>query len=254
MRLQNDWPKRYHRDPIAEVIIGVRFDGAKTAEQQLRSIQEELERDLGGPGQDEWWVEVSAILENQALAAKAIPRFGQRVFSSADGQWRLTVADGLAALHVMRPYPGWVEKVRDQALKMIQVCTSQLGAYRLREVSVRYVDDIGLPQDRPLDRYFRLGHVWPEAEDEQDTGFDLLVRRRFPSQRARGQVRFFSVPPQHQGLPHFILDVAAIYQAQDLPLQLTELDAYLNALHGLQRQMFESVITDELRELLGAER
>lgn len=252
--MQNDWPKKYTRDPIVEVIIGVRFDGAKTAEQRLQQIHEQLERELPGPAQDLWWIDVSTQLANQEFAAQAVPRFGHRVFSSADGQWRLTVGDGLAALHVMRPYPGWKEQVRERAGKMLAVCTGQMEAYRLREVSVRYVDEIALPQNRPLATYFQIRSEWPEQGGEQNTGFDMLLRRRFPSSRARGQVRFFSLPDRPAGLQRFVLDVAAIRQPEDEAIELDDLQRHLEELHLLQRQVFESVITKDLQDLLGAKR
>jgi uncharacterized protein (TIGR04255 family) len=152
----------------------------------------------------------------------------------------------------MRPYPGWLAVVMPKALKMLGVCQQGLEAFRLTELSVRYVDEISLPPGRDISDYFTILPIWPEQEGQETSGFDMQIRRRYPQQHAKAQVRFMSLPNRPAGFQPFLVDVAVVRQDTDKPLEFAALGQHLDELHAVQRAIFESLITDDLRQLLGA--
>jgi uncharacterized protein (TIGR04255 family) len=181
---------------------------------------------------------------------RVLPQAQRYQFKSLDGLHLVRVGREALSVHELAPYPGWeVFRTRIiQALTAYIQTTKPTGVVR---ISIRYVNQINLGAGPiELTHYFNIPFETPEGLDFTVSSFFL----RFEAVRPDGIKliqSFASLPGETVSV---ILDLDLIRELPDVPAELVPgVTREVDSLRELEREAFESVITDKLRETFDAD-
>lgn len=222
----------YPRPPIIEAVIELRFlddvPGAK--------LHAAIQSKLGEEYPDTPSASISA--DDMTFVA------------SRDQKRMLGFGANLLSIHVLEPYPGWEQFIR-QAQDALQGVLSVVKG-PLQAVAVRYVDRITLRAvGRPFHDFVRIMPFRPEAMPENLQTFYHASTSIHKDGCTTVTLVLASTTPDGN-FPRMIIDIGARREREAEPLcdiRTSDWLQVVDELHTMQRTIFEDSITDAMREL-----
>jgi uncharacterized protein (TIGR04255 family) len=181
---------------------------------------------------------------------KILPQAQRYQFASLDGLHLVRTGREVLSVHVMAPYPGW-PAFRARIVQALRVYIEIAKPTGVGRVSLRYVNQINLGTGPvELSDYFRIPFEPPEGLDFTISSFFLRFEAIRPDRRKLIQ-SFVSLPGETVAI---ILDLDLIREQFNGPADFDQstLDE-VDSLREIEREAFEAVITDKLREVFDAD-
>ena len=252
---------RYRNSPVEEALCEFRFeprlDWNLTIPGRLQAVlgnaypgkpreQKAIEVDLGaGDGPS------FSLKHRQGLAKVQLV--------TTDGRRLVGIGRDSLSVHMLRPYRqhgeetqgGWDEfKPRiSEALDAYWKVADPMGVKR---VGVRYINRLVIPSGSvELEDYLTCGLPQSAALPETVSNFVSRVEYAFPHP-VRLILTLGTVPASRAGVQEFLLDLDLIREDAE-PLDQWQALSAVEELRTREREVFESVITDEARRLFDAD-
>jgi uncharacterized protein (TIGR04255 family) len=169
-------------------------------------------------------------------------------FSSADGSALITVGERLLAIHALPPYSGW-EVFRKDISDALNCYADVTKSQKVVKIGVRYINRLNFEDsDLPLADYF---HCAPRVPDDPFNGMNGFFERlelAVESSPAKVVLIFASVEAEEPFSGSVMLDLDVIRSWEEQPLEMQSVMEMVESLRALERDSFEALITDKLRE------
>jgi uncharacterized protein (TIGR04255 family) len=180
---------------------------------------------------------------------KLVPQAQRYQFASLDGQHLVRIGRDALSVHQLAPYPGW-EAFRARIIQGVASYIEIAKPRRVGRISLRYVNQINLGTGPvELSHYFSIPFETPEGLDFTVSSFFL----RFEAIRSDGIKliqSFASLPGETVSV---ILDLDLIQEKPDISAEFAiGVMREVDSLREIEREAFESAITDKLRETFDA--
>ncbi len=251
---------RYRNPPIEEAICEFRF---KPGPDWNLTIPGKLQTKLGdkysGKPQQRTVVEVGLEIQaGQPSELRHGERLGMVQLVTEDGKRMVGVGPDILSITMLRPYhdacrpggSGWEEFQRRiaDALDAYWSVAEPIGVFR---IGIRYINKIVVPQGTvTVDSYLRCALPSVSGLPDQLNNFISRVDYAYGDGvrlvLSQGSI---DVKPDHVDL---LLDLDVIWE-NSRPVTRNEAIAKAENLRNRERTAFETVITDEARELFGAD-
>lgn len=170
-------------------------------------------------------------------------------FSAENGRYLATIGQQVIFVHVVGDYCGW-EEFRSRIVEAVDAFVSVTGPSAVTRIGVRYINRITLNGlDFPLERYFTTPPTAPEEGFAGITAFFQRLELKLPDDRGTLVSIFGSAEEEDPKKMAMILDLDAVrtWESDHLPI----IDVYktIDELRDIERNAFESMITDDLRKV-----
>ncbi len=199
----------------------------------------------------------------QAGLTVTAPGAVQQTFNVAPGAARIEFPDtdppkhvvslGAQALsvHALRPYLGWDEDFRAHVETALEHYIRAAEPRALTRIGLRYINRIVVPAENlDLSRYFRRTPESPASAGSVLTSFLVRTEGVFdPAEEAVGWTTTFASTPGDADDVAFILDIALNDRRVLDAADHQTIAQRIEGLRDLERTIFESWITDDLREM-----
>ena len=169
------------------------------------------------------------------------------VYKDQSGTRLLVVNDRSFSVNSLRPYEGW-ESLANRMTDAIAALQDVLDMPNIGEVTVRYVNQISIPRGGQTEEYFAYEIRTARSGASYLNNFVIRVESSLPDGITQAGTTFASAQPQSEQVFPIILDIEFKRQlGEGVPIS----DAVNVAveLKQLENSEFESVITDNTREL-----
>jgi len=239
--------KHYSRAPITEALIDLRVELPDGVTLSTLDLDAGITADY--PMRQELMSFQGPMVASSSVEATASQNQVGYIFSSSDQtqifQSRL---DGFTFSR-FTPYDGW-ETFRDEAKRlwsMYQSVTNPKGIVRL---ALRYINRLDLPS--PLEDLKDYLRTVPEVSPDLPQGLSgYFMQLQIPQEDLSSQLILNQaiIPPSSPDVFSILLDIDLVRET-DLPNDYAALWHILEQLHSRIDQVFESCITDRIRELI----
>jgi len=244
--------RQYKTPPIREALCEFRFaPGDDWDVTVIGKLHELVKGEYAGKArqQDQLTADLFVPHDGGAPSVAMNRSFERTQFPSADGRVLLAVGRDVLSLHGFAPYEGW-ESFRHRIQVGLQRYTQVAAPAGVHRIGVRYVNQIAV-SDFEISRYFRCA---PQGVDGLPVELRGFVQRSEYSYEdgVRLIVTFASIRPDEQDIqPTFLLDVDVLREFAE-PLSIDNAMAAVDTLRDRERDTFEALITDQLREVFDA--
>ncbi len=240
----------YNNPPIVEAVIDLRFARSFTDQSFAAALRTKLGEKFHSVLEQHEQIEVSAEVSPVSIAAAAKRQPHAWFLRSTDERTVVGCAPHALSMHALAPYGGWIATLRPLAQQVVDSLTDEQRAQPLQAVGVRYVDRIVLPKsdEWSFEDYFTMMPEVPKSMPASPTG----LRWEVVTQSGDGltvSLKIASAPPDVNGAPVVIYDLALLQPHTDDSLSTGRWLSAIEALHTLQRTIFEESITAKTREL-----
>ena len=240
----------YPKPPIVEAVVDLRFSEG-TGGDILSTLSQRLGRQYSGEQKRQHRVEVSARIEEEAVATETrrIPHV--TFLRSPDGLRLLGCGPDVLSVHVLAPYPGW-ESFIDQAKEAVgALYAGPHASATVATLTVRYIDRIELPDvGASFSDLLTVIPARPQGMPPQLAGLYVTMQTTDPGDGTTASLVVGSTPTDESNRPALIYDLSVQRSGQPLSgLEGDEWSRIAEDLHRRQREIFEASITDAAREL-----
>ena len=238
----------YEAPPIREAICEFRFAG--TAQWSIRAqlaIAEAVSGDYHGEPELRFQAGFDVAAPTGPVGIHVKEPVLQLQFSNATDTRKLLVGPTSLSVHVHRPYKSW-EEYRPFIKSAAEGYQSVFNPTGVARIGLRYINEMTIPQQDVVISEFLNGI--PEYAEPLSriitTGFVARLEGIEPDSQAR-IIQTIGRSPAADGQIGLVLDIDAIKEwPTDLPT-IKDALAHLDGLRDLEREVFESTITDKLR-------
>ena len=242
----------FRNPPIVEAVVAARFasPGGWSSE-VLQTLEGAIRALYSGDTRQEMQIQLQTRLkEGQATTTTAsAPR--RLLFRASDGSGLVGLAPGLLTVHVLQPYPGWME-FKSRVHEAVALVANQSGAEHLLELAIRYIDRIAIPTgaEAGLSDYFTSIPARPTHMPEQLTAFQSITEARDPETGTVAVLTTAAVPPL-EGESFALLYDLNLFRLypEGAALPLADYQQVLEELHERQYRIFMDSVTDRTKEL-----
>lgn len=249
--------RTYLHPPIEEALCEVRFSlpGPPDFLAPLR-VYEYLNDTYPEPPQPQSMVRASfgSLPESGGEPAVAMRGAPRMKLASADGRRVASVSHDSISIHDLSPYSGW-ERFRERIQNAVNSFASAQRVNGITRIGIRYINRISISDDEiDLEDYFASPPTFPDVSTpiHVDSLFFRTVST-YTKEPIQLRVTLASVESTDER-SSFILDVDLSQEwekGQELLIVNDAQDA-IEHLRDLERDAFESLITDRLREMFDA--
>lgn len=238
---------RYSKAPITEAIIDFRLNlPAETSLKDLRDLFPKIQDDY--PNQEEYsiWEQQIAVGESDTIPPTQ-ENLGY-IYSTSDRKQVLIAAKNGFTFSRLAPYDRW-ETFRDEAQRLWNIYNSAVPVETLTRIATRYINriDIPLPVVDLKDFLRTVPEVSPDLPQSLNGYFMQL---QIPQEDIQAMVILNQaiIPPSNPDVTSILLDIDVSKESY----LLLEDDFWedLEILHTKLDSVFESCITDKVRELI----
>lgn len=239
---------QYNRDPITEALLDIRIvPSVQVTKEGLLAALSPLSADYPESAQLVNLVSEVSVGAEIGASARQIP--GGIAHISADKKQMLKAQPDGMTFNRLSPYPGW-EAFRDEARRLWNIYRTYTQPQQIKQISVRYINKLNVPGDAFVEDYLNLFPAIPDNLPGPMEGFFIQTQMALPELEAIVLLNEAIVPSSDPGKGSVLLDITI--------LRSTELKDDEEFLWGLfeqfrlrKNQIFESLITDKTRELIG---
>jgi uncharacterized protein (TIGR04255 family) len=228
--------------------VELRFTGTRPWPDIQSHLQAAFRPAYPGPIRVTQQVEIKADLGSPGSAAETTATLHKVLLPSADGRRIVGLGDGRLSVHVLAPYPGWetFRQLIGDALGTFVGVTTPEG---LSGVGCRYIDQIALPShgDSPLSEFLLPLPPRPEAFYPALSAFHVMLQSEDATTATTSTLVLASAPRLPDGRSPVLYDLNLNRTLSNAPV--ASWCGPVEELHELQREIFESSITNRTREL-----
>jgi uncharacterized protein (TIGR04255 family) len=244
---------QYRKPPILEATFDCHFEPSETwSLASPASLFERLKPDYPAEPTIVSAGNLEIKTQEGALSPSftALPQVQRYQFTSLDRVHLVRVGRDALSVHEMAPYPGW-EVFRTRIIQALIAYIETAKPTGVRRISLRYVNQISLGTEPiELSHYFTIPFETPEGLDFTVASFFL----RFEAVRPDGIKLIQSFASLPGEIASVILDLDLIRELPDIPAELVPgVIREVDLLRDIEREAFESAITDKLREIFDAD-
>lgn len=241
--------RKYRNPPIVEVICEFRFQPTPQWDATaLGLVYKRLEADfpLRRPLRQ---VGVQVQMGPELLSLQQQLEEGMR-FLRRDERAFVQLQPHRISIHHLAPYPHW-EGFKPLIQKGYQAYRAELPESRLRRIGLRYINRVALPDPHAdLSEYFTIYPFIGPGLPQDFSAFGLYLLFTFEKDRDALHLRLGSEQPGEEGFSTILLDLDYfLVQEDSIPAQ--EALDWIEQAHQHILSVFESIITDRLREQFG---
>jgi uncharacterized protein (TIGR04255 family) len=249
---------RYKKPPIEEAVCDIQFapgtDWDPTLPgrlfEKLKNTYHEKPRQMH-------------VLESQfeSAPAEGAPstlrhRVGKlRVQLLAENGTRIVgISQDQLSVHMLRPYTQW-EDFRPRIMEALDAYREVATPEGVTRLGLRYINRIALDEGEPeLKRYFQIPPKFPDVGPPTKI-LAFFNRKEFEylDKPIRIVVTFADVERRPSEKSSYMLDIDMIWIREDDPIPLADVPDIMEDVKTRHRQVFESLITDEMRRLFDAD-
>jgi uncharacterized protein (TIGR04255 family) len=195
-------------------------------------------------------LEVQPQEGTSAASFRVLPQAQRYQFASLDGQHAIRIAPDVFSVHEIGPYAGW-EFFRARIIQALTAYIEVTKPKSIKRISLRYVNQISFGTGPiELSDYFSIPFEMPEGLEFSVSSFFL----RFEAVRPDGIKLIQSFANFPSETLTAILDLDVIRENPDIPAgSVRGILGEVDSLRDIEREAFESVITDKLREIFDAD-
>jgi uncharacterized protein (TIGR04255 family) len=238
--------RHYSQAPITEALIDIKTSSVK--EVALTSLQElAVSLNNNYPHRDDF-----VLLEGQIVAGASVESAAQQtqlgyIYSSADRKQILNTTFNSFTFSRLAPYDCW-ESFRDEAKYLWNIYSAKTKPDTITRIATRYINRIDIPL--PV---FDLKHFLrtvPEVSPDLPQGLSgYFMQLQIPQEDIQAIVVINQalLPPSNPEISSILLDIEVF---QELSLAEDTFWKKLETLHTKLDSVFESCITDKVRELI----
>jgi len=238
---------RYSKAPITEAIIDFRLNlPAETSLKDLRDLFPKIQDDY--PNQEEYsiWEQQIAVGESDAIPPTQ-ENLGY-IYSTSDRKQVLIAAKNGFTFSRLAPYDRW-ETFRDEAQSLWNIYRSNVHISAITRVGTRYVNRIDIPL--PITELKHFLRTVPEISTDLPQGLSgYFMQLQIPQEDIEAIILLNQaiIPPSSPNVISILLDID-VSKDKNLFLE-DDLWEHLEVLHTKLDSVFESSITDAVRELI----
>jgi uncharacterized protein (TIGR04255 family) len=243
--------RKYRNPPIEEAVCDFRFAPSTDWNPTLPGLlYEKLKDTYKETPRQQNVLEVPAPGQTLAPVGAAGP-FTQRVQLVAEKGTRIVgiSADHLS-VHMMRPYSSW-EEFRPMILDALRAYRKIANPEGINRIGLRYINRINIPYSNvKLEDYFTRPPIFPELK--QPTRKRAFLDRKeaeFVDRAIRMVVTFADTEPKLPEMSSYLLDIDILWTSGIELIPLSAIGKALDEMKARERQVFESLITDQSRRL-----
>lgn len=184
----------------------------------------------------------------EGFSAEASPQSTRLLSRSPDGKRVAQVSPLLIAVNQLNPYPGWSPFFRDAILHRVGEVRSEIPFDRVRAIKLRYIDRLPIPEN-PInwERWFTFQIPVPPGFPTTGADAGLSVRQTLPGDlKVEMNLQTLQRDP---GVTVIMLDNTVGLESE---IEIVELGAKLDAVHGPHPEIFDALLTPEAQSLFGA--
>lgn len=242
--------KRYQNAPVREALCEIYFTGSRWDDTTQGMFYERIKGTYSTKQPvTEFGVEVRIEKDRRgALFKEAQSRMR---YVRPDGSRIVQLAPDLLVVNQLQPYPHFNEW-KPEATGMAQVYSEVASPKAIRQMGVRYINDIVIPTSGPrinLEDYFTVYPQIPSLLGGEHGPY--MLRLQMPS-KAEGHslvITFAMNPSNDPTKASFTLDLYDIYSTP-FEFSIDEIEKHFKESHDLQIEpFFEAFMTDKLRAL-----
>lgn len=245
-RIQMAERRHYARPPITEAVLELRFDDPLSG----RDMERIRDRFKSMYPVIEQMQEIDVVFD----ASKVEPKVRAAGFKMSDKDAVDILMLKSISIGTIRlaPYENW-ERLSGRAKENWELFTKVVGRKKVNRIGSRFINRIDIPDEmlkaRKLSELFRTGiRIAPEIGGGLDNfAFNINTVHNATGAKLTIQSIIVRPPPllEHTSV---VLDTDASWEA-DIPLRVDEMWAKADILRNAKNDVFESSITDQLREL-----
>jgi len=244
--------RQYKHDPIQEALCEVRFAAGQEWNLTMPGhLHEALKHEYSGRPRQQNILAANVIVPPGSAPGVAVAHgLGRVQFPNPDGTRLVATGPDVLSVHVLKPYPGWDDfRTRiTEAVAAYRTVVLPSGALR---VGLRYVNHVELQEDTPnLGDYFNCGLTSFKDPNIGATAFMHRTEYVYKDD-IRLVLTFASVEPS-TGASAFLLDLDLIWEAGETAAPIEKVDQVIDDLRARERDAFERLVTDKLRDLFDA--
>ena len=238
---------RYSKAPITEAIIDFRLNlPAETSLKDLRDLFPKIQDDY--PNQEEYsiWEQQIAVGESDTIPPTQ-ENLGY-IYSTSDRKQVLIAAKNGFTFSRLAPYDRW-ETFRDEAQSLWNIYRSNVHISAITRVGTRYVNRIDIPL--PITELKHFLRTVPEISTDLPQGLSgYFMQLQIPQEDIEAIILLNQaiIPPSSPNVISILLDID-VSKDKNLFLE-DDLWEHLEVLHTKLDSVFESSITDAVRELI----
>lgn len=242
----------YRRPPIVEALCTLRFASAFEWDPTVPGrLYERLASDYPELPKQEELVAPDFSAKSDSEGPGVTLRKPSSRITFRNQNKLVTVRENAIGIHCLAPYEGWpsLRKRVEDALAAYEEVASPKG---VEELTVRYVNRVDIPgRDLDFTDYFTIGQSLPPAFPAILTGFFDRVNMRYEDIPADINFTWTSlVDSPSEDIMSFILDFDLLYREG---CAISDALKTLDELHDREKNAFESVIKQPLREVFDAD-
>lgn len=242
---------RYKSPPIAEAVIEVRFEAGdewsievvSNLRDHFRPNYPALPKQIVGSA-----LEITSTEADGSAALRVATADILYEFASEDGRRLVRVGGAVLTVHILAPYTSWDEFGR-QVSEALDPYISLAKPKAINRLGVRYINKIELgPGPVELGDYCTIAVDVPEEQGFRLGSFFVRTEARFHDGPIR-MIRTFASAPSEQVV--LALDIDVIDERRQHLIPTPELMDQIDTLRSIEREVFESSITERLRRTFG---
>lgn len=242
--------RQYKNPPIQEALCEFRFaPGQEWDVTVVGKLHERVKATYDGKAKQQDLVTANLMVpDGGGPPAFAMNRnYGKTQFPSVDGHRLLAVGPDLLSIHGFAPYEGW-ETLKPRIANALSSYVDVAEPAGVRRIGVRYVNRIVVPEDRvDLATYFLCAPADVDGLPEAMSSFVQRTEYDY-GDHVRLLLTFGSAHSEQEGEATFLLDVDVIWEGAE-PAAIAGAMDIVEDLRGRERNAFEALITNELREI-----
>ena len=253
---------RYKSPPIEEAVCEFRFLPSEDWNLTVPGkLQARISEDYSGKPQEQRVIDVSLhTAGGQPPELKYGEGLAKVQLVTRDGKRKVGVGRDVLSIHMLRPYQnpartdggGW-EEFRPRIEKALDAYWHVADPKGVSRIGVRYINKIEIPSSQfPVRIKNYLNCATPDVEGLPDNMNSYVCRAEYRYDSNTSLVlshSTVSAPPEHLG---FLLDIDVICRIDD-PVELDVALEKTDLLRGIEREVFEVLITEKARELFDAD-
>lgn len=242
----------YSRAPITEAVIELRTEPG-AADKDLDRAHRKMKGEAYPQAQKLEEVQLMLDTKNPEAARAVSTGIRQYRLSSEDGADVVILATGSLTTSRLAPYRGWEDLLR-RAQAAWKLWRDECGKRPLVRVGVRYLNRVDIPEAEvgagvDPQHYFTLGVMRPQELSMPANEYVAVVRMGLKDPPYGLRLAIEAQPPVLIDHVSFKLDLDLSLEVE-LPKRDDDLWARLEDMRVHKNRIFESLITDKVRELI----
>lgn len=227
----------YRNQPLVEVVFEIRFPGEPVIECNRHEFYNKVRKNYP-----------NVIVPSVQQAP--FPALNPYRFEKADGTAGSMIAINKFSYYTHK-YPGYNE-FKKEFLFLVSEFDKLVDLTKLTRVGWRYVNIIPFTRENgyiPLKRFFNLAlHLGKDISDEYENVSIAFVSKK-DDYSITTRLENVEAPEEKGEALHLDFDCF-----KRLDLSFSEIETYIERTHGIAKNMFEQIITEDYREYLRGEK